>query len=123
MSSIPENLSEEVKRLRDELQVAQRRLQLMADASTSVVDMRSQEQLAVVFRQSLVAISLNRECDGEYVDVNEEWSRLTGLSLQDVLGRTTVDIGIWTDTRHRKTVLDPMRDSGRLRNLDVSFLR
>ncbi|NMM21415.1 MAG: EAL domain-containing protein [Rhodoferax sp.] len=123
MSSIPENLSEEVKRLRDELQVAQRRLQWMVDASKSVVGMRSQEQLAVVFRQSLVAISLNRECDGEYVDVNEEWSRLTGLSLQDVLGRTTVDIGIWTDTRHRKAVLDPMRDSGRLRNLDVSFLR
>ena len=123
MSSISKNLSEEVERLRDELLVAQRRIQLMTDASKSVVGMRSQEQLAVVFSQSLVAISLNRECDGEYVDVNEEWSRLTGLSLQDVLGRTTIDIGIWTDTRHREVLLDPMRDPGRLRNLDVSFLR
>ena len=59
--------------------------------------MRSQQQLAAVFSQSPVAISLNRERDGVYVDVNEQWTLLTGLSLQEVQGRTSVELGLWPD--------------------------
>ena len=38
---------------------------------TQALRMRSQQQLAAVFSQSPAAISLNRERDGVYVDVNE----------------------------------------------------
>ncbi len=48
------------------------------------MDMRAQQQLAAVFNHSPAAISLTRESDGVYVDVNDEWSRLTGLTLNDV---------------------------------------
>ncbi len=85
--------------------------------------MRSRQQLAAVFSQSPVAISLSRERDGVYVDVNDEWSRLTGLSLQDVIGRTSVELGFWTDSLHREAMVDPLRASGQLRNLDLSFAR
>lgn len=86
-------------------------------------DMRLQQQLAAMFNLSPLPISLSTELDGVYVDVNEEWTRLTGISLQDALGRTTVEVGLWSDTQHRESVLDSMRQSGRLRNLDVSFVR
>lgn len=92
-------------------------------AETRKMGLRSQQQLAAMFSHSPVAISLSRERDGVYVDVNDEWSRLTGLSLQDVLGRTAIELGFWTDTRHRDAALRPMRESGRLRNLDLSFVR
>lgn len=92
-------------------------------AETRILGLRSQQQLAAMFNHSPVAISLSRERDGVYVDVNEEWSRLTGLSLQDVLGRTAIELGFWTDAQHRDAALSPMRESGRLRNLDLSFVR
>ncbi len=117
------NLSEEVRRLRDELRQAQDRLQAMAHPAGPHVSLRSQEQLAVMFSQSSVAISLSREGDGAYVDVNEEWSGLTGLSLQDVLGRTSIELGFWADAEHRAAALRPMRESGRLRNVDLPFVR
>ena len=85
--------------------------------------MRAQQQLAAMFSQSPAAISLSREADGVYVDVNEEWTRLTGLSLQDVLGRTTIDVGFWTDARHRDSVIASMGEQGRVRNLDLPFTR
>ncbi|MDO9197182.1 PAS domain S-box protein, partial [Rhodoferax sp.] len=86
-------------------------------------NMRSQQQLAVVFSQSPVAISLSRESDGVYVDVNEEWSLLTGLSLADVLGRTTIDLGFWPSAESREAALGALRESGRLHNLDLPFIR
>ncbi|NDP37265.1 MAG: EAL domain-containing protein [Rhodoferax sp.] len=90
---------------------------------TQALRMRAQQQLAAVFSQSPVAISLSREMDGVYVDVNEQWTLLTGLSLQDVLGRTSVDIGIWADSHQREAALASACASGRLRNLDVPFMR
>jgi diguanylate cyclase (GGDEF)-like protein/PAS domain S-box-containing protein len=85
--------------------------------------MRAQQQLAAMFSQSPAAISLSREADGVYVDVNEEWTRLTGLLLQDVLGRTTIDVGFWTDTRHRNSAIESMGEQGRLRNMDLPFTK
>jgi diguanylate cyclase (GGDEF)-like protein/PAS domain S-box-containing protein len=81
----------------------------------------SQQQLAVVFSQSPVAISLSRERDGVYVDVNDAWSRLTGLSLRQVTGKSSIDCGFWTDVSHRDAVLNSAREKGRLLDFDLPY--
>ena len=90
---------------------------------TQALRMRSQQQLAAVFSQSPVAISLNRERDGAYVDVNEQWTLLTGLSLQEVLGRTSVELGLWPDGTAHDDALAQACEGARLRNLDLPFVR
>ena len=85
--------------------------------------MRSQEQLSVVFNQSPAAIALSRVDDGMYVDVNEEWSLLTGLSLQAVMGRTSIELGVWADASQREATIKSTGQTGRLRNLDVPYTR
>jgi diguanylate cyclase (GGDEF)-like protein/PAS domain S-box-containing protein len=109
-------------------QLAPRRVAVKFWDSSGAVEsqemrMRAQQQLAAMFSDSPAAISLSRESDGVYVDVNEEWSLLTGLSLQDVLGRTTIDVGFWSDTEHRDRVIGNMSEQGRVRNLDLPFTR
>lgn len=88
---------------------------------TRTMAMRSQEQLSVVFNKSPAAISLTRAHDGAYVDVNEEWSHLTGLSLQAVMGRTAIDLGLWIDSAQRDAAIKPLFQTGRLRDVDVVF--
>lgn len=92
-------------------------------AEAEKIDMQLPQQVEALFALSPLAISLSCEQDGLYVDVNAEWSRLTGFSLQDVLGRTAIDIGFWTDAVHRDAVLQSLRQHGHLRNLDMSFVR
>ncbi|WP_198674933.1 EAL and GGDEF domain-containing protein [Rhodoferax ferrireducens] len=116
-------MADEIQRLQDELRDAHRRLQLAADATGPLGGDPSKALLAGVFRLSPVAISLSRACDGMYVDVNDEWTRLMGLTVQDVVGRTTVEIGVWTDKAQRDAGVKPARESGRLRNLDFPFTR
>ncbi|MBA3059752.1 MAG: EAL domain-containing protein [Gammaproteobacteria bacterium] len=90
---------------------------------SQVLRMRSQQQLAAIFSQSPVAISLSRELDGLYVDVNEEWTQLTGLTLQQVLGRNVQDMGLWPDHRQHDDSLWSSRAHVHLHNLDLSFVR
>jgi len=92
-------------------------------AETLEMRMRAQQQLAAMFSQSPAAISLTREVDGVYVDVNEEWTHLTGLSLEDVLGRTAVELGFWRTEHHREVGLRPLTNSARVRNLDLPFVK
>jgi len=84
---------------------------------------RSQQQLEVVFEQSPVAISMSRESDGVYVDVNAEWCRLTGVPFDQALGRTAIDLGFWRDRAQRDANTQHMREVGHLRNLDLPFVR
>ena len=65
--------------------------------------------LAQILQNSPVAVALTREADGTVVDVNAEWSRLTGYPREQALGRTTVELGFWRDGAERSTALRPLQ--------------
>ena len=57
----------------------------------------SEEVYRAAFRTSPDSININRASDGLYVDINEGFSRLTGYSREEVIGKTSVEIGIWAE--------------------------
>ena len=63
---------------------------------------------AAVFEQDVEAVALTRVSDGLLVDVNPAWLALTGFSRDEVIGNTTVDLGIWGPTATRREALGPM---------------
>ena len=85
--------------------------------------MRDAPDRHLFFDRIPVAVSLSRESDGVYVDVNAEWLRLTGLSRAEVLGVSSVDLGMWPSRTRRSQVLAALRETGELRGLRVSFVK
>ncbi|MDD2878831.1 MAG: EAL domain-containing protein [Rhodoferax sp.] len=77
----------------------------------------------LLFNQIPMAVSLSLESDGLYVDVNAEWTRLTGMSAQQVLGRNSVDVGMWPSVAQRSEALAALRDTGELRDLHLTLDR
>lgn len=49
--------------------------------------------------------SLSRQCDGRLLAVNDAWLALTGSRREDVIGRTTVELGHWPDGQARHDFL------------------
>ena len=60
------------------------------------------------------------EC-GFYVDVNEAFLRTTGYTKEEVLGRTSSELGIWADPQKRFEMVKTLREEGVVRNLEVEF--
>lgn len=75
-----------------------------------------QALLVQILHNSPVAVALTRASDGVIVDVNAEWTRLTGYARNEALGRTTVDLGFWADSGDRNQALEPLHSGGVVRN-------
>jgi diguanylate cyclase (GGDEF)-like protein/PAS domain S-box-containing protein len=72
-----------------------------------------------IFSLGPEAIVLTRAQDGTIAEVNQEWLRLTGFTREEVLGRTAVEIGHWSDERAREEALTPLKINGRITDADI----
>jgi diguanylate cyclase (GGDEF)-like protein/PAS domain S-box-containing protein len=125
MSIAPE-IPDDLQRLRLALADAQQRLAALSEATAALMGDISVDPLTrgeFVLRSSPVAISISRESDGLYIDVNEEWARLTGYSRADALGSLAVDLGFWGGTEQRDERLREAFKSGPMRPFDVPLHR
>lgn len=75
-----------------------------------------------VFRSNPVPGLISDNHTGEILAANEEFLRWTGLSAHQVIGRTTIEVGIWSSYEEREKTISLARTWGRLRNHEVQHL-
>ena len=82
---------------------------------------RSQTMLQMLFATSPDSITLTDVATGRYLFVNEAFTRLYGYSSAEVVGRTSLEIGIWSDLSDRERLLETIRSQGRASALPITF--
>ncbi len=81
----------------------------------------SEERYRMAFRTSPDAININRRSDGCYLDVNDGFERMTGWRRDEVIGRSSLEIGIWHDPADRLRLLQALGRDGYCENLEADF--
>ena len=82
---------------------------------------KSEERYRTAFQMTMDAVALNHTGDGRYVDCNLAFQSMTQYSREDVLGRTSIELGIWADVRDRNQMLDIVKSGKVCRNLEAQF--
>ncbi|HSA87581.1 MAG TPA: PAS domain S-box protein, partial [Nitrospira sp.] len=77
---------------------------------------RSQQHFQTLFNWTPSAVGISTVAEGRFIDVNEGFSQLTGYKREEVIGRTTVELGLWADPAERATVLREIQEQGHLHN-------
>ena len=94
------------------------------------IDRRKQAESALKLSNALFqtafaispdAVTLNRMCDGVYTMVNDGFAALTGYSREEVVGKTTQQLGIWADAADLKRLMHEINASGSMRNMEACF--
>ncbi len=67
------------------------------------------------------AVALNRMDDGKYLDCNLAFLGVTGYTRDEVIGRTSMDLGIWADVRDRLKMVEMVKQTGVCRNFEAQF--
>jgi len=81
------------------------------------------DRFAAVFHHSQMGMAIARLDDGVLVDVNRAWLALLGYEREDVLGRTTEQLGIWVEPQERSWVYETVRDRGSILALETQAWR
>jgi len=77
---------------------------------------RSQQHFQALFNWTPSAIGISTVAEGRFCDVNEGFSRLTGYAREEVIGRTTLELGLWADPSERAIVFREIQQQGYLHN-------
>lgn len=81
----------------------------------------SEERFFKVFQTSPVMIGINDAENGRFYDVNETWLRTLGYERDDVIGRTAIELRLWTEPNRRLDLIKLLRDNGSTRRFPMQF--
>ena len=81
----------------------------------------SEERLRTVYETFPDPVTIIEAREGRCIDVNSAFTRVTGWSATEVIGKTAADLKIWYDPAERQKMLDGISSKGKIENLEVKF--
>jgi len=81
----------------------------------------SKEALFAIFRSLPASILVSNAADGRICDVNEEFERLLEFKYDDVIGKTSTEIGLLADPKDRQRIVDLIRRDGKVEGLELAL--
>ena len=83
----------------------------------------AEAQFRVAFETNPEAMTLSRLEDGVLVAVNQAFLRRQGRTESEVLGRSSVALGIWTHPEQRQRIMETLRREGAVQDVDIQATR
>lgn len=81
----------------------------------------AQDRFEKIFLASPVAISVSTLDEGRFLDVNPVFADVLGYEREEIVGRTSKELGIWRDFLERSRVTETLRNEGVAHNVDVEY--
>ena len=78
----------------------------------------AEEKFSKAFRMCPDALIISELETGRLIEVNEGHHRITGLTREEVIGKTSVQIGTFRDVRDREDYAEPLRTKGSVRGVE-----
>ena len=75
-----------------------------------------------MFQCSPIAIGISEFPNGRFIEVNEAFIGLFGYSREEIIGHSSVELGLWEFTEVRTELMTFLSKNGRIKNLEAGFL-
>jgi PAS domain S-box-containing protein len=110
------------QRFEASLQDQQEDLRVMVERRHAEEKLRlSGRRFSSAFRSSPDPMAISALADGRLIAVNDLFVELFGHRRDELLGRTSTEVGLWRRPRDRERMIRLLDDEGSVRDLEVSF--
>ena len=82
----------------------------------------SEERFSKAFNSSPLSLTISSLKTGKLIEVNSTFVEVTGYSREEAIGKTTVELGLWADTKDRDAEMAQVLAQGQVRNLEYEFV-
>jgi PAS domain S-box-containing protein len=83
----------------------------------------SEERFAKAFLTSPDALVISRLADGVILEANDSFVSMTGYDRHEVIGRSTIDLGLYVDTSDRQRMLAILKERNYVRDFEFMIKR
>lgn len=82
-----------------------------------------EEKFSAIFHRSPVALGVTSVPEGRYIDVNETWERQFRYTREQMIDKTSLEIGLWLDPGERRRLFADLENDSQVQNREVHFRR
>jgi PAS domain S-box-containing protein len=101
--------------------VAGRTWSVVEKLRTDAALRESEERFVKAFNSSPLSVTITSLRTGRLVDVNDTFVNLTGYAREEAVGKTTAELGLWSNPPDRENELSSVMREGKIRNLEYVF--
>jgi PAS domain S-box-containing protein len=82
----------------------------------------SQQRFSTAFHSSPIAASIARASDGCFIEVNRNYQRDFGWAPEDLIGHSSIELGLWPDDASRQAWIATLLRDGRVVDWETTWL-
>lgn len=83
---------------------------------------QSEARFRGAFLASPDAISITRQDDGRFLEINDGFIPQFGWTREEIIGRTAIELNLWRWPHEREKLTESIKSFGECRNLEAEFL-
>ncbi|MFW5887369.1 MAG: CheR family methyltransferase, partial [Bacteriovoracia bacterium] len=81
----------------------------------------SEQKFAIAFKSNPIPISITERATGFFFEVNQAFSDLVGIKIDDLIGKTTVEIGFWETIDERDRMQEKIKRQAETVTIEKNF--
>ena len=82
---------------------------------------QQEEKFSKAFQSSPYAMTITRMSDGQIIEVNDAFFKITGYQLADIQGKTTIGMHLWCREEDRALVVSELASKGKVHDSEFQF--
>ncbi len=82
----------------------------------------SEERFSKIFHSNPVGIAITKIETGEYLDVNDSMLKMLGYSREELIGKSSVEIGVF-EPAQREAIIRELMKNGNVSNEEITYKR
>lgn len=82
----------------------------------------SERKFSLVFDNTQLPVFITRMSDGKIHEVNHSFERLFGYTAKELMGKTSLDIGLWEDIDQRQHMIDRTLKEQSVKDMEAVFI-
>ena len=82
---------------------------------------QSEERFRRIFHSSPIATCVVTLEEGKFIDANEAFQNLVGISIENLIGHTSVELGFWVEGKARASFIRQLKEQGALQGVEFRF--
>lgn len=96
-------------------------LDITREKQTLEIIQKSEERFRRIFHASPIATCVIRHDDGKFIDANQSYQNLIGLSLGELMEQHPLEVGLWKNENERTTLIERLKKDGVIRGIEHQY--